>query len=317
MKFPYENIIFEGGGIKGVAYAKVPLVLKEMGILKQIKRIAGSSAGSIAATLLAVKYSPEMIDEIITTTDFKEFQDETYYSFTAFKFLFTLGINTGDYFCKWIQNLIMVKTGNKDTTFLDIYNENNIELVITGTSIKEKKTKYFSYKTTPDMPIWKAVRISITIPIFFKPIQYIDSYYIDGGILSNFPIWIFDNPNSYEVDYENKSPPSKKTLGFKLVNNTSTKEKDVVLPGFGFLPIVNLAFQLIMLLLDYIDESYTLYDYWDRTVGIDVMDVDATEFNTDVKKLEILRENGYKTTKKFLENKIYFDKLKKKIKINY
>ena len=51
----YENLVFEGGGVKGVAYSKVAYALEEYGVLKGIKKVAGSSAGSIMALLVALK----------------------------------------------------------------------------------------------------------------------------------------------------------------------------------------------------------------------------------------------------------------------
>ena len=47
-----ENIVLEGGGVKGLAYGGVLDVMKEYNILPKIKRVAGSSVGAIAAMIL-------------------------------------------------------------------------------------------------------------------------------------------------------------------------------------------------------------------------------------------------------------------------
>jgi len=49
----FHNLVFEGGGIKGIAYAGALEVLEKENILSDIKRVAGTSAGAITATLLA------------------------------------------------------------------------------------------------------------------------------------------------------------------------------------------------------------------------------------------------------------------------
>ena len=315
MSFQYENIIFEGGGIKGAAYARIPEILEEFGILKNIKKIAGSSAGSIAALMLALEYSPKMIKEIIQNMDFNKFVDNTYYSVTGFKICTKLGINSGDYLTEWIKSLIMTKTGNKNTTFIELHKLNKLELVITGTSMLTRKTEYFSYKTTPNMPIWQAVRISITIPIFFVPIKYNDAFYLDGGILSNFPIWIFDG-NKYDIDLMDLENKNHKTLGFKLISRVDESDGEKLhnkLKSFSLFPLIWLCIQLILLLIKYIDDSYTVYDYWDRTVGIDVMDVKSTDFDTDKDKLIKLQNNGYNQTKIFLNNKLKCMRIKRQI----
>ncbi len=61
--------------------------------------------------------------------------------------------------------------------------------------------------------IAKAVRMSSTIPFFFEPVKWRTPkwkqpcYMVDGGILSNYPIWIFDSPTS----------PRWPTFGFHFV----------------------------------------------------------------------------------------------------
>lgn len=54
--FPFENLVFEGGGSKGHAYSGAVKALEELGLVSQIKRFAGASAGAMTASLLAVGY---------------------------------------------------------------------------------------------------------------------------------------------------------------------------------------------------------------------------------------------------------------------
>lgn len=310
----YENVIFEGGGVKGAAYARIPEILQEYGILKNIKKIAGSSAGSIAALMLALEYDPIEIKKTILNLDFNDFVDKELYTFTCVKIMTTLGINSGNHLVDWIKQLIMVKTGNSETTFAELHGMNGLELVITGTSLKTGITEYFSYKTHPTMKLWTAVRISITIPIFFAPIQYEGTYYLDGGILSNFPIWIFDG-ESYEYDPADSLDSetiNQKTLGFKLISDDSKEvENETELSNFSLFPMIRLSVKLIMLLVNFIDEGYASYECWDRTVGIDVMDVKSTNFAIDRATVSTLSDNGYNQTKRFLDNKAKLFRYKK------
>lgn len=293
-----ENLIFEGGGMKGVAYARVPEALKEFGILDNVKKVAGSSAGSIAATLIALKYNPDEIRDIIENMRFNEFKDNYTYSFQIIRMLFTFGINTGEFFTDWIQSRIRFKTGSRYTTFSELFEQTKIELVITGTNMNNGKTEYFSYKTTPDMQVWKAVRISITIPIFFTPIIFQDNLYMDGGILSNYPIWLFDS-DDYEMPY-NKQKINYRTLGFKLysrVNKSESKNNPYVIP------LLSTVVKLIMMLVNHVDKSYHPEQYKLRTVEIDVTGVNSVEFNLDHSMIDFISKNGYETTKKFLEHR--------------
>ena len=47
MTYPFKNLVFEGGGVKGIAYAGAMKVLEKKGILKNIVRVGGTSAGAI------------------------------------------------------------------------------------------------------------------------------------------------------------------------------------------------------------------------------------------------------------------------------
>lgn len=98
---------------------------------------------------------------------------------------------------------------NVGITFLHHYKQTGIELVLTGTNISRRQVAYFSYKTTPNLCIADAVRISMSIPGFFKPViikkehvakgnynsferVYLLGEWADGGMINNNPIHAFD-----------------------------------------------------------------------------------------------------------------------------
>ena len=56
------------------------------------------------------------------------------------------------------------------------------------------------------MPIYLAVRISISIPIYFKSICYNDNHYMDGAFINNYPIDYFKNEidTSYGIIFKKK-----------------------------------------------------------------------------------------------------------------
>jgi hypothetical protein len=73
--YPYKNLVFEGGGVKGVAYAGVFEVLEQRQITPQIESVAGTSAGAITATMMALNYSADEFLKIMTTLNFEKFED--------------------------------------------------------------------------------------------------------------------------------------------------------------------------------------------------------------------------------------------------
>lgn len=294
-------MIFEGGGIRGCAYSRIPEVLEEFRILGNINKVAGSSAGAIMATLLALKYSPGDIHKMMRDVNFGDFKDRVSYFMYPYNILFKSGIYPGTKFELWMKSQIKAKTGSELTTFQELYQNTGMELVITGTSLTSGEVKYFSYKTTPGMPIWLACRISISIPFFFMPVEYEGHIYADGGILYNYPIWVFDDPTSYEYDSEKLDFISEQTLGFKLV---SADMHDFVSSMPKILPCVTMFSLLFHTFLKFIDSSYVQKTYWDRTVGINTEDVSTAEFDVSEEKKDKIILNGYLNTKQYLINKI-------------
>jgi NTE family protein len=76
MAYHFRNLVFEGGGVKGIAYVGAMQVLEEEGILQDIKRVGGTSAGAINATLFALGFTNIQVRNILKKLDFNNFMDE-------------------------------------------------------------------------------------------------------------------------------------------------------------------------------------------------------------------------------------------------
>ena len=74
------NLVFEGGGIKGILYTGILLQLKERNLLKNVRNVAGSSAGGIVAFALALGYTPDEVYKRMAELDFKTLQDTKTYT---------------------------------------------------------------------------------------------------------------------------------------------------------------------------------------------------------------------------------------------
>lgn len=302
--FKYESLVFEGGGMKGIAFTEVPKVLEDFHILSHIKSVAGTSAGSIISLLIALRYSPKSIKKIMVNLNFRDFKDTLLYTVRFYSLLFKTGMYNGNKFSEWLKYIIQYKLGDKEATFMDLYKQNGIELVVTGTSLNRNKTIYFSYKTYPDMPLWLAVRISISIPGYFEVVKYDNDIFVDGGIINNYPIWVFDDPQSYDFIHCNVSEDDKgNTLGFKLVTKDQLQTETITLPVITP-PLFTMLYSLIESMTTWIDNQYKVSGYWDRTVGIDTLGIKSTDFNISESKKKALIANGRLITKRILCNKL-------------
>ena len=118
MNYPFRNLVFEGGGVKGIAYVGAMEVLKKEGILGKIDRVGGTSAGSINAVLFAAGYSNAETLKVVQSLDFNDFRDD---SWGALKDLNRLkneyGWYKGDYFRDWMGDLLHRKNWQQECLF--------------------------------------------------------------------------------------------------------------------------------------------------------------------------------------------------------
>ncbi|XP_033629031.1 uncharacterized protein LOC117291448 [Asterias rubens] len=197
--FTFENIVFEGGGNKGLSATGAIRVLEELGYWSKITRFAGASAGAMITALVCVGYNSHDIEEFLCGDIGKVFLDARFgvLSFLP-NMLLHYGCHPGEKINRWFGEKVKSKMGNADLTFEELYSKTKRELCITVTNMNSMDCTYCHVKTTPDMPIRKAVRMSACIPGVFCPVQVTHpvnkthDYFVDGGMLCNYPIHCFD-----------------------------------------------------------------------------------------------------------------------------
>eukprot|EP00058_Branchiostoma_floridae_P025461 XP_002610951.1 hypothetical protein BRAFLDRAFT_105617 [Branchiostoma floridae] len=183
--FPFENLVIEGGGARGVAYIGALRVLESAGILQNIKRVAGVSAGAITATFVALGLSCADVAEE-ATVDMSKILISGGYLQTLIKpvnLYRRYGWETGNGFYKYFGSILEKFTrrgdqpGNPDITFKQLYKMRGIELCIVVTNLDQQTEEYCHVKTTPDLPIRKAVRMSMSIPGWWLSMKEEDSFF--------------------------------------------------------------------------------------------------------------------------------------------
>src|SRR5258706_10812550 len=142
--YSYKNLVFEGGGIRGLAYPGALQVLEEKGIIKNIERVAGTSAGALTALMVGLGYNSLEIDSITYSIKIKQFNDGKGILGKIIRMKKKYGIFKGDKYERWLGQLIKYKTGNTNTTFLQLHqshlNNNNFkDVYFTDTNISLQK----------------------------------------------------------------------------------------------------------------------------------------------------------------------------------
>jgi NTE family protein len=184
-----KNLILSGGGIKGFCFIGALDVLSKNNLLNNIDCFIGTSIGSLIATLLCLGYTSEELNCLILNFNFKKLEPRINIDNIFGKY----GLDDGKKLIIFIKKCIKMKVNNENITFAELYKLTNKKLIISSTCITDNTIKYFDYNSDPDLPIWLAIRMSVSVPLIFEPVQYNNKLYVDGGILDNFPIQLVNS----------------------------------------------------------------------------------------------------------------------------
>lgn len=287
--------VFQGGGVKATAFTGAICRLEKEGMMWQ--RLAGTSAGAIIAAFLAVGYRGREIKKIMYDLDYEKVGNITAIKkFPLAKKSLGLILEKGIFSTVYIENYLEEMFRNKGKTkFKHISSNGQSPLKIIASDVTNKRLLILpddmkKYGMDPmELEISKAVTMSISIPFFFTPVKlkYMgkEAYIVDGGITSNYPIWIFDV----------KDMPRWPTFGFKLGNggefNATIENKD----------FISYLVDVIETTIDCYDESYLRDKDKIRTIYIPALGVKNTEFNISLETKKKLYKEGYEKTDEFLK----------------
>ncbi len=168
--YPYECLVFKGGGAKGAIYPGAVRALEDAGIMPYVKRFAGASAGAVTAALLAAGLSAEQLYIELATTDMYKLVSDQERKVAQMSDLVTkFGMNPGNALYKHLGTLFQRYLGCADITFQQLYDAYGVELAVAVTNISRAAVELLHAKTAPNYPIRKAVRMSMSLPVALRP----------------------------------------------------------------------------------------------------------------------------------------------------
>lgn len=299
------DVVFQGGGVKAIAFAGGIQALEEKGYT--FNKVAGTSAGAITAALLCAGYSGKELREIMINMDYRKFLRNSVYGDiplvgNAMELIRSKGFYDGRAIEEWVYKLLK-KKGIIKFKDLGMYEGRTLKIIaadITKRNIVIIPDDLKKYGIEPsEFEIAKAVRMSSSIPFFFKPVKlkYNNniSYIVDGGIISNFPIWIFDV----------RDTPMWPTFGFKLKTNMNKNMNSHGKDLFSYF------IDVVETMIDRNEEEYLPDRNAVRTITINTAGVRTTEFNISRKKCIRLCESGFNSTNEFLNSWSFHDYISK------
>lgn len=244
IKMKYRNLVFKGGGVRGIAYMGALKELERLGILERIEKVAGSSAGAIAALMVSLRLSADEIKSLFDTLNYSrvpqthaESQSRRLLSridLTACsqRLIKEFGWYSSDYFYQWLQELIAdVTSGSPRVTFADFKKSGYRDLYVVVSNMTKHQSEVMSAETTPHVAVADAVRMSISIPLFFNALRFNGEkfgegdLYVDGGLFENYPLHIFDQLEKTGGIFSIRKGINWRTLGLFLYAEKSQEKK--------------------------------------------------------------------------------------------
>ncbi len=310
------DLVLEGGGVLGIGHVGAISVLEDAGY--SFARVAGTSAGAIVGALVAAGMPASRITQIMTTLDYRRFTDRSLLDRVPLagpllSLLMDDGVFEGDYLREWLGNLLVDECGVE--TFGDLAvddagsclpPERRYRLVVTATDVTRGELVYFpwdyqgTYGLEPGRQlVVDAVRASTSIPFFFEPATLVGSdttpsTLVDGGVLANFPIDIFDRTDG--------RPPRWPTFGVKLLP-LLPQDAAKLLPIAGLLKHgpVALAADLAMTTIVGRDQAHLAKPWVKvRTMQVDTAGINPVDFGLSRAQARTLFENGQAAATRFM-----------------
>jgi NTE family protein len=312
--------VFEGAGIRGLAYSGVIAELEAQGVLKNVKRVAGTSAGAITALMLCLNYNADEVAQVIQQTRFQKFNSGRYFFLGGMHRMNRyFGWYRGRRFEQWLDALIKAKTGNADITFAGLKERGYKDLFVTGTDLTLQKAVLFSYETFPQMRIRDAVRISMSIPLYFEAVFLKNDgtvvahpkhkkdlhVLVNGGFVANFPIRVFDSTRYTDTASVNKFAINHRTIGIRI-DSEAQRQADSTGAGLVPLPVTTLkqyVTAFYTMVLENLNRQPLTHDDWQRTVSVSDGGIGPRIKRLQKKEADLLIQNGRSATAIFLNSR--------------
>ncbi|MBE9097260.1 patatin-like phospholipase family protein [Tychonema sp. LEGE 07203] len=317
----YADAIFEGGGVRGVAFLGALRCCSDLGI--RWRKLAGTSAGAITAAVLATDLSMDDLEEILGQLDYSIFLTQKNSPLIlngdpaddlqspAWTLLFlTISRQMGEYssqpFRQWLEatlgrgnlhSFADVKQIVKDRELkVVISNLTRGEMLVIPDDLHRRESadsdalyENLQLKSAEDFSVAEAVRLSMSIPLFFEPGKLGNDLIVDGGILSNFPLWIYDRQSG-----STPVAPRWFTFGFRLVDTGIENQMKINNP-------VSMLSAMFTTMMKARDRYHQREMDKGRVINIDVTEaqVTTTDFHLDAASKANLYRLGYLYTKRF------------------
>lgn len=182
----YHTVVFSGGAVKAVAFVGCVRYMEQTGLLASVCKFVGSSAGAIAAFMLALGMDAEEMEhwltQRLTAVGVNRIDVDGVLGLYE-----NMGIDSGGRLEAFLRDMLRAKLNRRNVTFMEFAKITGQDLVICASNLTRARPEYFSVDTSPDLSVLTALRASTCIPVLFTPVKVADMLYVDGGMFENLP----------------------------------------------------------------------------------------------------------------------------------
>ncbi len=308
--FQYAHAVFAGGGVRGLAHVGALEVAEQLGY--RWNHVAGTSAGAIIAALVAAGYNAQALHAIMQEIDYSRFAASSNYDPLHISEMSNLlthgGLHDGSYIETFVREKLQAKGIHTFGDLLvqgqeqhpDLFQRYCLTVIVSditqGRIVRLPQDAHL-YGIDPNaLDVARAVRMSASIPFFFIPLQLTDangihSCIVDGGLLSNFPLFLFEHASNAQTS-------TLPTFGFQLVdtsqqptfgndgNNSNISNESNVPCGIDMLKA------LMSTMLSAHDKLYMNDETFAHTIAIPTHGIASTQFDLTQEQAHQLYESG-------------------------
>ena len=182
-----KTLVMSGGAVRGMAFVGCLSCLKHHGLLAGIDTFVGSSAGALASLLAVIDFDldafPAWLCEQAHLTRFNKIDIEG-----VLELFERSGIDPGDGLWDLARNALRARGLVPEITFLELAKNTGKHLVVCVSNLTLGRAEHLSLETAPDVSVALALRMSMSVPIFYRPVERDGHLYVDGCVYDNLPM---------------------------------------------------------------------------------------------------------------------------------
>ena len=278
----YDSIVISGGALKGIAILGCLQCMVDQNRLQSVHKFIATSVGAIISYLLCIGYTPIEIMVDLCKNDWIEKMA----NFDILKAVQGCGAISFSTVTEMLERMTIEKIG-KFITLGELYAKYGKQLICCTYNYTKQEQEFVNPEDNPDLPCIVALRMTSTLPILFEPFLYDSSYYIDGAVLCNFPL--------YKIDLEKDV-----AIGIKM--KKITKRENLEYRGKNF---VNFLYDLLLIpALAYEELLNKQHEDSCDIIEIDLGDFSGLNFHTSKNDRLELFSTGYNIAKLYFEQSI-------------